>query len=76
MKYAFAIVLALLVSAVLISGCTTVPTGGQETGEPSGAQMTQSEKESQALAAVEQEMDELIDNMSMEDLENELLNQG
>jgi hypothetical protein len=77
MKYAFALVMALLVSAVLISGCTNPPSSGsQGTSPPTGAQLTQSEKESQAAAAVEREMGQAIDNASFQDIENQLLQQG
>ncbi len=75
MKYAFAMVMALLVSAVFISGCTTSP-GSQETGSTQGVQMTQSEKETQALNAVETEMEAAIESATLEDLQNELLSQG
>lgn len=72
MKYAFTLAMVLLVSAVLISGCTTHPgDSGTSTG-----QLTQAQKESQALAAVDQEMEQSIGNMTLEDMENELLQQG
>jgi PBP1b-binding outer membrane lipoprotein LpoB len=78
MKYAFALVMAILVSAVLISGCTNQPgsSANPATGPSAGAQLTQSEKESQAATAVEQEMNQAIENMTMQEIENELLVQG
>lgn len=70
MKMAAAFLLAvLIVAAVFISGCV------QQTGPPEG-ELTSEEAENQAYLTVEQEMEDAIESMTLEELENELLNQG
>jgi hypothetical protein len=67
--------LVVLISAVVISGC--VQQGGVTPGgSGSGAQLTQSQKDSTAAAAVDAEMTQYIDNASFADIENQLLAQG
>ncbi|NIO22888.1 MAG: hypothetical protein GTN38_02575 [Candidatus Aenigmarchaeota archaeon] len=75
MKFA-AILLALLVAAVFVSGCVQEPPGptGPTTGPTDGG-LTQEQAEQQALQTLDQEMDAL-EEMSLEELENELLQQG
>ena len=62
----------IVLGAVAVSGCVqqqdTAPTGGEE--------LTQAEMEDQAYRAVEQEMEQAIDDMTLEEIENELLAQG
>lgn len=70
MKLASALVLVVLVAAIVISGCVQEPAG-----PPTGG-LTEKQAEDQALQTLEQEMDEAIEGMTMEDLENELLQQG
>jgi len=69
MKMAFALVLVVLVAAVAISGCVQQAATG---GEPATGKLA----EDQATQAVEQEMDLAIGNITLEDVQNELLNQG
>ena len=71
MKLASALVLVVLVAALSISGCVQEPAGPPATGE-----LTQAQAEDQALQTLEQEMDEAIGGMTLEELENELLQQG
>ncbi len=61
---AVVLVLAALMAVTAISGCTQTDTG------PSG-ELTAEQMEDEAYKAVEQEMD-LLEDMSLEDLENEL----
>ena len=69
--------MAVLLAAVLISGCVQdTGTDGTDTGPTGGEQLTQAEIEDQAYQALEQEMDQAIDQMTLEELENELLSQG
>jgi PBP1b-binding outer membrane lipoprotein LpoB len=70
MKLAGIIVLALLVLTVWISGCV------QEPAAPPTGGLTQEQAEQQAFQTLEQEMDEAIEGMTLEELENELLQQG
>ncbi len=57
------LIIALVLSAVFVSGCTRqVPSGG----EPGGA------VEEQAYRAIEQEMEEAIENITLEDIEQAL----
>jgi outer membrane lipoprotein-sorting protein len=72
MKLALAIVFALLVATVFISGCVQQQQAPSTGGQP----LTAEEKEQQAANTLEQEMDQAIGNMTLEDLENELLTQG
>jgi PBP1b-binding outer membrane lipoprotein LpoB len=74
MKLAGILILAVLLTAVFISGCVQQDTTPATPG--GGKQLTQSEMEDQALQTLEQEMGEAIENMTMEELENELLQQG
>ncbi|MCK4335268.1 MAG: hypothetical protein KAW40_00925 [Candidatus Aenigmarchaeota archaeon] len=66
MKLTSALVLVVLVATIVISGCVQEPTGG----------LTEEQAEDQALQTLEQEMDEAIGGMTLEELENELLQQG
>ncbi len=70
MKLAGVLVLAVLVGMVLISGCVQEPTG------PPTGKLTQEQAEAQAFQTLEQEMEEAIEKMTLEELENELLQQG
>ena len=70
-KIAAFLLVAALLSAVLISGCTQEPAGG---GSTTG-QVVSKEAESAAQSAVELEMEQAIANISTEDIENALLNQ-
>lgn len=70
-KIAASLLVAALLSAILISGCTQEPTGG---GSTTG-QVVSKEAESAAQSAIEQEMEQAIANISTEDIENALLNQ-
>jgi PBP1b-binding outer membrane lipoprotein LpoB len=71
MKLAGIIVLALLVLTIWISGCVREPAAPPTTGA-----LTQEQAEQQAFQTLEQEMDDSIGGMTLEDLENELLQQG
>lgn len=71
MKIAGAIVLAVLLAAVLVSGCVQRTEGPPTTGE-----LTQGQAEEQAYQALEQEMEESLEDMTLEELEDELLQQG
>jgi outer membrane lipoprotein-sorting protein len=66
MKVAVVLVLVAMMAVALISGCT------QQAG-PSG-ELTGAQMEEEAYKAVEQDMGTL-DDMTMEDLESELLSQ-
>lgn len=73
MKRTASLLLALaVITAVMASGCMqqTVPSshGGQE--------LTQSQMDDQASQAIQAEMDNSIDQMTAEQIEAELLNQG
>jgi len=71
MKTALALIFAVLVATVVISGCVQqAATGG------GGQQLTAAEKEQQASQAVDQEIENAIGNVTLENLENELLTQG
>jgi hypothetical protein len=72
MKLTGTLVLGLLLVAVLIAGCVQQPTG--PSGD--GAQLTQAEMEQQAYNTLEQEMEQAIDEMTLQEIENELLQQG
>ncbi|UCC91718.1 MAG: hypothetical protein JSV39_00380 [Candidatus Aenigmatarchaeota archaeon] len=69
MKLAVALLLVVMVVAI-ISGCVQEPTG-----PPTGG-LTEKQIEDQAFSAVEKEMEDAIDSMTMEDFENELLQEG
>ncbi|OYT56472.1 MAG: hypothetical protein B6U68_03265 [Candidatus Aenigmarchaeota archaeon ex4484_14] len=58
------LLITLLLSVVFISGCVQQPT---VTGEATA--------EGQAMKAIEQEMEEAIENMTMEDIENAIIEQ-
>ena len=70
MKLAGALVLVVLVATIVISGCVQEPTG-----PPTGG-LTEKQIEDQAFSTVEKEMEDAIDSMTLEDLENELLQEG
>ena len=72
MKLALTFVFALLVATVFISGCVQQQQAPSTGGQP----LTASEKEQAASNTVQQEMDQAIGDMTLEDLENELLAQG
>ncbi len=62
----------IIISSVLISGCIQ-----QDTTDTSGGdQLSQQSAEDAALAAVEQEMEDALSEMTLEEIENELLTQG
>lgn len=64
MKIAVVLVLVALIAVVSISGCTqTTPTG----------ELTADQIDENAYGAVEQEMEDMLNNMNSKDLENELL---
>jgi outer membrane lipoprotein-sorting protein len=73
MKTVLALVFAALIAAVFISGCveqgTTITGGG-------GPQLTQSQQEDQAFSTVDQEMQQAIGNITLQGIENQLLQQG
>jgi outer membrane lipoprotein-sorting protein len=73
MKILMAFVFVALVAAVAISGCVqqTPVTGGETSGK-----MTASQMEQQAANTLEEEMEQAIGDITLEDLENELLAQG
>jgi PBP1b-binding outer membrane lipoprotein LpoB len=77
MKLAGLILLALLVIAVFISGCVREPAGPttDPTTGPATGGLTQEQAEQKAFQTLDQEMDALED-MTLEELENELLQQG
>jgi len=59
---------AAIMAVVFISGCTQQPEGpGPATGEQIAA-------ENSAVSAIEQEMEQAVNNISTEDIENALLN--
>jgi|GEM_PF-3322112 len=76
MKLAIALLLVALVFTVYISGCVQEPTSPDTgpTGPTTGA-LTEAQAEQQALQTLDQEM-EALEEMSLEELENELLQQG
>ncbi|MCD6590526.1 MAG: hypothetical protein J7K72_00980 [Candidatus Aenigmarchaeota archaeon] len=64
------ILLLAIISAVFISGCVQQQgTGGQTTGQ-------EIQVEDQAIQTLENELDQALENITMEDLENELLAQS
>jgi len=69
MKFAIALVLIALILTITISGCVQQPSG-----PPTGG-LTQEQAEQKALQTLDQEMNAL-EEMTLEDLENELLQQG
>ncbi len=72
MKLALTLVFALLVATVFISGCVK-----QQEAPSTGSQpLTAAEKEQYASNTLQQELDQAIGDMTLEDLENELLAQG
>jgi hypothetical protein len=81
-KNALTLALVVLISAVVISGCVqqggVTPGGSTSSGSGNAppSQLTQSQKDSQAAAAVDAEMTQYIDNASFADIENQLLAQG
>jgi hypothetical protein len=58
---------SILLAAVLVSGCTTEPAGGDASG------MSGDEIEASAYDQIEQELEEAIEDIDLEDLEGELL---
>jgi outer membrane lipoprotein-sorting protein len=70
MKFAIALVLVALVLAITISGCVQQPSG------PPAGGLTQEQAESQAFQALEQEMQENLEDMTLQEIENELFQQG
>ncbi len=70
MKFIAALVLVVLVVAVAISGCVREPAA-----PPTGS-LTQKQADNLALYELEQEMGEAIGDMTLEELENELLQEG
>jgi protein-tyrosine-phosphatase len=72
MKRTASLLLALaVITAVIASGCV------QQAGPSSGGQeLTQSQMDDQAAQAVQAEMDNSIDQMTADQIEAELLNQG
>jgi len=71
MKTALALAFAVLIVAVAISGCVQQGTTGGE-----GATAAKGTPEQQAFQAVDQEVDQALENMTAQEIENELLNQG
>ncbi|MFH1237427.1 MAG: hypothetical protein V1648_03425 [Candidatus Aenigmatarchaeota archaeon] len=70
MKILLALVLVALVATVMVSGCTQTPaTGG-------GTAKTTASADGQAFNTVDQELDQALEGMTVEDMENELLQQG
>lgn len=63
LRYIF--VILLLISAVLISGCTEEPTGE--------AQLSSAQAEDQAADMIEQEMNKAIEGIDIADIENSIL---
>jgi outer membrane lipoprotein-sorting protein len=61
--------IAAVLAVVLISGCTQQPSGPVTGGAVNKA------AESAAQSAIEQEMNQAIENISTSDIENALLNQ-
>lgn len=80
MKIALALIFVGLIAAVLISGCVqqggTGPAGGGTTGTGGGQQLKAAQMEDQAAQAVQQEMDNAIGNITLEEIQNQLLQQG
>jgi len=72
MKTALTLIFAVLIAAVVISGCVQQAA----TGGGGGQQLTAAEKEQQASQAVDQEIENAIGNITLENVENELLTQG
>jgi outer membrane lipoprotein-sorting protein len=70
MKTILALVFVVLITAVFISGCV------QQAATGGGQQFTAAEKEQQAYNTVEQEMEQTLGNMTLDNIENELLTQG
>jgi hypothetical protein len=70
MKILLALVFVALVATVLISGCTQTPATGGGTAKATGS------AEDQAFNTVDQELDQALEGMTVQDMENELLNQG
>ena len=70
-KIAAVLLVAAVLSAVLVSGCTQqTPAGGDITGG-----VVNKAAEGAAQSAIETEMEQAIANISTEDIENALLNQ-
>jgi PBP1b-binding outer membrane lipoprotein LpoB len=70
MKTTLTLIFAALIAAVFISGCT------QQTGTTGNGQQTTANQEQQAFQAIDQETNQALQNMSLQDVENELLVQG
>ncbi len=79
MKTAFALI-AILIGVVLISGCTQTPSGGGPDGPQAGGlvggEIPARQAQEQAFQTVDQEMEQAVGSMTLEDVENELLQQG
>jgi protein-tyrosine-phosphatase len=69
---AYLLLAFVVITAVISSGCL------QQTNPSSsgGQELTQSQMDDQALQAVQAEMDNSIDQMTADQIEAELLNQG
>jgi PBP1b-binding outer membrane lipoprotein LpoB len=71
MKLAIVMILAVIAMTVFISGCV------QQQAPPGGTgKMTEEEIEQETGNLIEEEMNSALNNISLEDLENELLEQG
>lgn len=70
MKNTLALVFVVLIAAVFVSGCTQQAATNEANAAAAGT------SEDQAFNAVDQELDQAIAGMTVEDMENELLQQG
>ncbi|MEM5871789.1 MAG: hypothetical protein QW051_02870 [Candidatus Aenigmatarchaeota archaeon] len=71
MKLIISILLVLMVAVVLISGCIQ-----QQPETKTSQKLTPSEVEQQATNTLDSEIEQAIGHITLEDLENELFEQG
>jgi outer membrane murein-binding lipoprotein Lpp len=72
MKKIFVLLAVILVSTLIVSGCVQQPPQGG--GLPTG-QVTQKQAEQQAMNELENEIEQATANVTLEDIENALLQQ-
>lgn len=74
MEKIFVVLAVMLMATLMISGCVQqAPPSG---GPPTTGKLTQEQAEQQAMNELENELDEAVGNVTLENLENELLQQG
>lgn len=70
MKMTLTLIFVVLMAAVFISGCV------QQTATPGTGTAAKGTADEQAFQTVSDEVDQAVGNMTLDDVQNELLNQG